>query len=99
MEPIYCAEARAHARTGKYDLRIGSNINIFKHDDSKGQYAWIDYVNEEPITQGVIGDYLTSHPQLRERKRSISNADIDEIIDGASVKIGRPKKGNRKTCP
>jgi hypothetical protein len=83
-------EKKVNVRSVKHDLRLGSYIHIFKHDKSKSQYAWIDYDDDaEPRIQEAIIEYINISPQLREGKRSISNADIDEIIDCTAAKIGR----------
>lgn len=89
-------EKKANLRTIKHDLRLGTFTGIFKHDKDKGQYAWIDYSDDEPFILEAIGEYLDNHLQLREKERSISFADIDEIIDIASVKTGKPREDIEK---
>ena len=79
-------------RTVDNALKNGKIIGIFKQKFEEGPYAWIDYSDAEPLIQEAIKDYLDSHSQLRKGERSISYVDIDEIIETASERTGRPTK-------
>jgi len=44
-------------RTVDYDLKLGTHIGIFKHDEERGRYAWIEYESGEERVRGLLGTW------------------------------------------
>lgn len=77
-------------RTIKHDLRLGLHLGIFKQENEKGPYAWIDYESEEEIIRKVIEDHCPYGVKAVLQSKYRPSSDLfDEICKDAGIISGK----------
>ena len=75
--------------TVKHDLRIGKHIGIFKQEQRRGPYAWIEYDPEEPMIRKAIEDHFPHGVNARMLSKYTTTYDpFEEALKDAAVLTG-----------